>query len=101
MSSVYRQDYFGFIYIWYDTEHKKFCIGSHYGALDDGYTSSTGNSESEIRKRPSDFRRRILYVLATDDRKVLHREERRWLQMIKPHELRVRYYNRTDRKSVV
>lgn len=43
-------------------------------------------------KRPQDFRRRILKRIYTT-RKDLYEEETRWLQMIKPQEVKVKYYN--------
>lgn len=95
-------DYFGFVYIWRDRSTGWFGIGSHYGRLDDGYTSRTGWLRSAIRKRPQDFRRRILFLLRTPDRAELLQQEQRWLSMIDPAHLAtaenmrrgtVRYFN--------
>lgn len=66
------------------------------GTEDDGYITGTGGRRflDAYRKRPEDFKRRILErVIGTvaDLRAV----EQRRLDMIKPEELGVRYYNRT------
>jgi hypothetical protein len=85
--------YYGFVYIWRDHFRKKFCIGSHMGTLEDGYTSSTGHFRRAYTKRPADFKRKILFFLEENDRTKLLKEETRWLSMIKIEELGVKYYN--------
>lgn len=94
--------YSGFIYIWYDRKRKWFCIGSHMGSLDDGYTSSTGFMDSAIKKRPHDFRRKVLEFYYGNDPKELFALEQKYLDMIKDEELclgenkrngTIRYYN--------
>lgn len=83
----------GFVYLWFDRKRKKFCIGSHIGSLDDGYVTSTGYMMHAYKRRPYDFRRRILWQATLFDYRVLHEEEQRWLDMIKPDELGIKYYN--------
>ena len=63
------------------------------GSLNDSYKGSSKRLLRAMKKRPSDFSRKILCVLTTNDRKLLLIEEERWLQMIKPEHLQVRYYN--------
>jgi hypothetical protein len=82
----------GFIYIWYDRKHKRFYVGSHWGSEDDGYICSSTWMKQAYKKRPEDFKRRILERY--DDRASGNDLEHRWLQMIKPEELKgKRYYN--------
>jgi len=83
---------YGFIYIWFDRKHKRYYIGSHWGTEDDGYVCSSTWARNSINRRPSDFKRRILKRIYTT-RKDLYEEETRWLQMIKPEEVKVKYYN--------
>lgn len=85
---------YGFIYIWFDRKHHRFYIGSHWGREDDGYVCSSRWMRKAYRRRPHDFKRRILERIGTD-RKALYESEERWLQMIKDHEIRTRYYNMT------
>lgn len=88
----------GFVYVWYDCKHKRFYVGSHWGSSDDGYVCSSSWMKQAYRHRPEDFKRRIVATVNTN-RKDLLAEEQRWLSMIKPHEVKVRYYNlmlRTD-----
>jgi hypothetical protein len=33
----YGVDYYGYVYLWFDTKHKKFIIGSHHGSVNDNY----------------------------------------------------------------
>lgn len=82
----------GFVYIWLDRKHKRYYIGSHWGYPDDGYVCSSTWMMQAYRIRPQDFKRRIIksgYTVRTE----MLDEERRFLEMIKPHEIKVRYYN--------
>lgn len=83
---------YGFIYIWFDRKHKRYYVGSHWGTEDDGYKCSSTWARNSMDRRPEDFKRRILKRIYTS-RKDLYEEETRWLQMIKPAEVKVRYYN--------
>lgn len=83
---------YGFIYIWRDRKHNRYYVGSHWGTKDDGYVCSSPWMKQAYKKRPEDFKRRILEYVS--DRSVLCEAEHRWLQMIKLEELRGnRYYN--------
>lgn len=88
-----KKSYFGFVYLWRDRLRKMSYIGSHMGSLNDPHEGSSTRLLCAMKKRPADFRRKILWILTTDDRKLLLIEEERWLQMIKPEHLQVRYYN--------
>ena len=83
---------YGFVYVWHDRKHKRFYVGCRWGSEDDGYVCSSVWMTKAYRRRPQDFKRRIVAKVYTD-RKDLLREEHRWLQMIKPEELGKRYYN--------
>ena len=87
----------GFVYIWLDRKHMRFYIGSHWGYEDDGYICSSIWMRDAHRKRPQDFKRRIL-VRNMTTQKQRFGEEQRWLNMIKPSEIKPknehpRYYN--------
>lgn len=84
---------YGFIYVWYDTKNKKYYVGRHWGTENDGYICSSKTMREAHRRRPNDFKRRI--VSRTNDKDLLVTEEQRWLNMIKPHEIITRYYNKT------
>lgn len=84
---------YGFVYIWYDRKHKRYYIGSHWGYEDDGYICSSRWMKQAYKHRPHDFRRRIITKIYTN-RDDLFTEEHKWLQQIKPEELKGhRYYN--------
>lgn len=91
---IYRRDYFGFVYVWYDRVKKMLYVGSHMGSWDDGYICSSMHMNAAYRRRPSSFMRRIVYWHPSEDRESLLREEVRWLSMIEVKELGGRYYNR-------
>jgi hypothetical protein len=82
----------GFIYIWFDRKHKRYYIGSHWGSPDDGYICSSNWMRDAYRRRPQDFKRRILTTITTSRRDLLM-EEQRWLYMIPEHQIGKRYYN--------
>lgn len=87
-------NYTGFIYIWYDRKKKWFTIGSHYGTTDDGYITSTGIMSKAFKKRPQDFKRKILEY-HHGDRKELLAFEQKWLDKISDNEL----FNKTNLKE--
>lgn len=84
---------YGFVYLWRDRKHKRYYIGSHWGAEDDGYICSSRWMRKAYRRRPEDFKKRRIIARIYTNRKDLLDEEYRWLQMIKPEELGKRYYN--------
>lgn len=84
---------FGFVYIWFDTKRKKYYLGSHLGALNDGYVGSNHRFQCTYKSRPETFKRRILESHEKITSKDLLKREQVWLSKIKPEELSVRYYN--------
>lgn len=86
-----HEDY-GFVYLWYDRAYKRFYIGCHWGNVDDGYICSSSWMMKAYKKRPQDFKRRIL-VSNIETRARTFEEEYRFLQRIKSHEVKVKYYN--------
>jgi hypothetical protein len=81
----------GFIYIWYDRKRKMYYLGSHWGVLDDGYICSSNRMRDAYRRRPHDFRRKI--IKRNIDRQNLLEEEYKWLSLISESELGKKYYN--------
>jgi len=101
--SIYKKEKYGFVYLWRDRKYNRYYIGSHWGIEDDGYICSSRLMRQSYRRRPDDFKRRIIARVYTN-RKDLLKEEYRWLAMIdktktftynKTPESRdnVRYYN--------
>lgn len=88
---------FGFIYLWFDKKHYRFYLGRHWGTEDDGYICSSKTMREAYRRRPSDFKRRIISKIY--DKESLVVEEQKWLNMINPCELLVKYYNKTKRAT--
>lgn len=84
---------YGFVYLWFDRHRQRFYIGSHHGREDDGYIGSSLRLCRAYKKRPGDFRRRILQRIYEDDPALTRHAETTWLQLIQPSELGVRYYN--------
>lgn len=83
---------YGFVYIWYDKKHKRYYIGSHKGSFDDGYICSSSWMSKAYKRRPEDFKRKILSIINTD-RNDLLAEEQKYLDMIQDIELGKKYYN--------
>lgn len=88
---------YGFVYIWLDRKHKRYYIGCHWGYADDGYICSSSWMKKAYKKRPEDFKRRILKN-NIETRHETYDEEYKWLKLIKPEEIRPisdkpRYYN--------
>ncbi len=83
---------YGFVYIWRDRKHKRFYVGCHWGREDDGYICSSSWMKKAYKYRPEDFKRRIL-VSRISSIKELRDIEHYYLNMIKPEEIKVKYYN--------
>jgi hypothetical protein len=83
---------YGFVYIWYDRKHKRYYIGCHWGSVDDRYICSSRWMRKAYARRPQDFKRKILEN-NIEDRSALYDREQKWLNMIKPEERKIRYYN--------
>jgi len=88
---------YGFVYLWLDRKHKRYYVGCHWGSIDDGYVCSSPWMIQAYRIRPQDFKRRILKTNILS-RPELYEEEQRWLDLIKPNEIKPhndkpRYYN--------
>lgn len=86
----------GFIYIWFDKKHKRYYLGSHLGTENDGYICSSTWMKSSYKRRPEDFKRRVLK--RGIEKKFLKEQEYEWLRLIKPGELGKRYYNLNNKK---
>ena len=83
---------YGFVYLWYDSYRKMYYLGCHWGTIDDGYICSSNRMRDAHRRRPDDFKRRILNRIYTNKRDLLETEFK-WLSKIKTEELGKRYYN--------
>lgn len=83
----------GFIYLWYDRKRKMFYLGSHLGYPSDRYVCGSKRMYAARRRRPQDFKRRIILKMEVTTIRELHKEEQRWLDMIQDEELGTRYYN--------
>jgi hypothetical protein len=81
----------GFIYIWFDRKRKMYYIGSHWGTIKDNYICSSDRMRDAYRRRPEDFKRRI--IQKNIERTKLLEEEHKWLSLILDIELGKKYYN--------
>jgi len=87
---------YGFIYLWYDRKRKMFYLGSHWGTENDRYICSSNRMRDAYRRRPQDFKRRIIQT--NIERNILLDEEYKWLKLIPECELGKRYYNLRQHK---
>lgn len=86
----------GFVYIWYDRLRKMYYIGCHVGDVNDGYICSSNRMRDAYRRRPKDFKRRILK--ADIPKSKLLEEEHKWLSLIDDVELGYKYYNHSKHR---
>jgi hypothetical protein len=87
-----KTEKYGFVYIWYDRKHKRYYVGCHWGHVDDGYVCSSTWMRNSYKRRPTDFKRRIISKIYTNRADLLE-EEFKYLSMIKKEELSKKYYN--------
>lgn len=83
---------YGFVYIWRDRKHNRYYIGAHWGTEEDGYICSSAWLMQAYKRRPEDFRRKILRKIHSN-RNDMFQEEAKWLNLIKENEIRIKYYN--------
>lgn len=83
---------YGFVYIWFDRKHKRYYVGCRWGNINDGYVCSSVWMKKAYKNRPNDFKRRILKT-DISTRKETYIEEQKYLNMIKPEEIKIKYYN--------
>lgn len=83
----------GFIYIWRDKKRKRFYIGSHWGREDDGYICSSTWMKNTYKRRPQDFKRRIIQRCENVTYSELLDAEHKWLSLILKEELGKKFYN--------
>lgn len=83
---------YGFVYIWFDRKHKRYYIGAHWGTETDGYVCSSPWMIKAYKRRPFDFKRRILERIYTNRKQTFIAEEK-YLDSIKQEEFGKKYYN--------
>jgi hypothetical protein len=83
---------YGFVYIWFDCKHKRYYIGCHWGNEIDGYICSSNWMRDAYKRRPTDFKRKILSSNIYN-RELMFEEEHRWMSLIEEKELGKKYYN--------
>lgn len=91
---------YGFVYIWRDRKHNRYYIGSHWGSTEDGYICSSKWMKKSFKRRPEDFKRRIIETDITDVKYTRSREYY-WLQLIDSSQLGKKYYNRSTMTSIL
>ena len=89
---------YGFVYIWFDSWRKMYYIGSHWGHEKDGYICSSNRMRDAYRRRPQDFKRRILIKIYTSREELLN-EEFKFLSRIPNEKLGKKYYNLRNHKN--
>jgi len=72
-------------------------VGCHWGTEDDGYICSSKRMTKAYRRRPNDFKRRVLSRVYTN-REDLHIEEHKFLSLMESGELGNKYYNLRQHK---
>ena len=93
------KEYYGYVYIWFDTKYKKFIIGSHHGKVEDKYKTSTGgiHVRNIFKYRPQTMRFRVLqYNKESDNFLFTQQLEQKWLNMRRDIKNNSRYYNMTN-----
>ena len=62
-----------FVYCWTDHDTGKLYVGSHKGAVDDGYVSSSKYMKEEYMKRRQDFTRQVIATGSDEDMRKFER----------------------------
>lgn len=89
---------YGFVYIWFDRKHKRYYIGCRWGDENDGYICSSRWMRNSYKRRPLDFKRRVICRVYTSRQDLLN-EEYKWLSLISDGDIGVKYYNLTKHQN--
>lgn len=89
---------YGFVYIWYDRKRKMYYVGSHWGSENDGYICSSNRMRDAYRRRPDDFKRKIISKVYSNRQDLLSIEYK-WLSLVEDKELGKKYYNLTKHQN--
>jgi hypothetical protein len=83
---------YGFVYLWRDKKHNRYYLGCHWGTENDGHICSSSWMKESYKRRPNDFKRKIIAKVFSNHKDLLS-EEFKWLSKIKDNELGKKYYN--------
>jgi hypothetical protein len=89
---------YGFVYIWFDRKRKMYYIGCHWGTETDGYICSSTRMRNAYKRRPHDFRRKIVSKIYSSRADTINKEYE-WLSLVTEEELGTKYYNLTKHKN--
>lgn len=98
----YKKDYFGYVYLWHDRKRKMYYLGGHVGSIEDNYVCSSSYMLNAYKKRPEDFKMRVITYIKENNKELLREREQYYLDMIDESELSTsknvmtrtnRYYN--------
>lgn len=87
-----NEEKYGFVYVWRDKKHNRLYVGCHWGTESDGYLCSSNWMRDSYKRRPQDFKRRVVSRVYTSRQDMLT-EEHKWLSQIKDCELGKKFYN--------
>ncbi len=87
----------GFVYVWRDKKRNMYYVGCHWGSEDDGYVCSSNRMRNVYRRRPEDFKRRIVQRV-TSSRRDLLEIEHKWISQIKDVQLGTKFYNHSKKR---
>jgi hypothetical protein len=89
----YKKDYYGYIYEWTNIKNGMKYIGSHYGAVEDYYTGSGKNFMVAYKNAPQDFIMQVLEYITKNNKKLVLKTEKKWLDTIPNIKDNPVYYN--------
>jgi hypothetical protein len=89
----YKKDYYGYVYEWTNSTNGMKYIGSHYGAVDDCYTGSGKDFMVAYKNNPQDFTMKVLEYVTKNNKKLVLKTEKKWLDSIPNIKDNPMYYN--------
>ena len=89
----YKKNYYGYIYEWTNIKNGLKYIGSHYGAVEDYYTGSGKDFMIAYNAAPEDFTMKVLEYVTKNDKKLVLKTEKKWLDSIPNIKDNPLYYN--------
>lgn len=90
---IYKKDYYGYVYEWTNTQTGKKYIGSHYGSVEDYYIGSGKDFMVDYKNNSKYFTMRVLEYVTINDKKIILKTEKKWLDTIPNIKDNPMYYN--------
>lgn len=96
MNRLFKKDYFGYVYEWYDEKRDMYYRGSHFGDVNDSYCGSNKRFLNALKKRPESFTFKVLEYISENSHQSVLEAEQVWLDDVPDIKSNDDFYNKKN-----